>query len=629
MRGLLPFLPEQRAAVLPEEEQNEAELQQLINTFSGRLSVSPVKKTQLVKISFESSDPLLAAVVANAVGDTYIEQDLQAQMGLTKKASGWLTTRLSDLRIRLKASEDKLQRYLEQEDLVNIKGVLGLVSNELQQTSQQLVVARNDKNKLQSIVRVINEYGRDNLEMLQSISEITSHKVIQAIKLNLSAAELKVSELTDVYGAKHPKMVSAKAELAITKEHFASQILRLVEGVEKELNSNKRNVSALEKELVSIRARFQKVSRKVHTYRQLSREVETNRQIYDTFFSRSKETEVTGDFNSAVARFTDRAFRPSAPIHRKKTLIVLFAFVATLGLGVVAAFVIEALNDTFKTQGDVEGKLDQRMLGLLPLVKTKRKASLITYHSFEEDGKPFAESMRTIRTSYVLTQLEKDSKVVAVTSSEPGEGKTTTAINLAFSFGQMESTILIDGDMRKPSIGRHFNIPARQPGLAHVIAGSETLGNCIYHDEQSGIDVIPCGQLPGNPLELLSSKRFLTLLTVLKSKYSHVVIDTAPISAVSDSLVIARLTDAVIFVVKSDDTRIGMAQHGLGRLTEANANIAGVVLNKVDTRKLSHGGYYPSYFGSYQYGEGQAKVNMAVAKKQAKAKKKRVKESAA
>ena len=607
LKASIPFLPKKKVIALSEEDLAAMELQLLVEAFSKRLTISPVRKTQLVNISYESSDAKMAALVANTVGEVYIEQNLSGKMGMTQKAADWLTTRLSGLRIRLNDSENKLQAYREREDLIDVAGISSMVSKELEQTSEQLVVARNERNKLISLVRVINEFGHDNVTMLGNISEITSHASIENIKQTLAEVELKVSELQQVYGTKHPKLIAAQAELGTVKKNLSAQIHRLIAGVEKKLITSKRNVEALNEELARIRVDYQKVTAKEFEYRKLSREVETNRKIYDTFFSRSKETEVTSDFNSAVARFTDRAFRPNKPAKPNKPLIVILAFIATMGLGIVIAFVVESLNDTFKSASDIENKLSQRMLGLLPLVPLKHNAKLLLHHFFNDDGRKFAESVRTLRTSFVLTQLDKEAKVIEVTSSVPGEGKTTTSTNLAFSLAQVERTILIDADMRKPSICKRFDIAPYHPGLANLIAGTETYDDCIFHDDISGLTVMPCGQLPPNPLELLSSPKFAKVLADLKQDFDRIIIDTAPVQAVSDSLIIAQHADSVIYVVKSDDTRIGVVQDGIGRLVRANAKIAGVVLNQVDTKKLAQTDYYHGYYNDASYGEESPK----------------------
>ena len=602
VKELFPFLNKAEQQQLTEQEEQDLEMLGLLAGFKARLSVSPIRKTQLVKVSFESSDPKLAALVANTVGEVYIESQMRAKMGITQQASSWLNTRLSALRIQLDTSEQKLQAYREAQKLVDIEGIAGLVTQELEQTSQQLVTARTEKNNLQSINRVISEYGNNNLELLGSMPEITSHKVVQDVKREVILVERKVSELSEVYGPKHPKIISAKAELATVKSNLNKQIKGLITGIEKELNRITRTVSALEADLVKIRAEYQEITRKETAYNQLKREVETNRNIFNTFLSRSRETEVTSDFSSAAARFTDRAYAPKDPSKPNKKLIIVLAFVASFGFAVVMSFVFDALNDTVKNKNDVESKLAQRMLGILPFVKTPKNSVLGVHAYFDEHYRRFAESVRTFRTSLLLTQLDREHKVIAVTSSSPGEGKTTTSTNLAMSLAQMGKVLLIDADLRKPSIAKRFDIPVFHPGLSNLIVGTEQLSECTHIDEQSGVTIMPSGQIPGNPLELLSSNRFNELLVSLKDTYDHIIIDTPPTQAVSDALVIAQNADSVIYVVKADLTRIKPIKAGIERLFESKAHIAGVVVNQVDITKSKEEHNY-GYYDYYDYSQ--------------------------
>lgn len=606
LRDVLPFLPaDDDAEVLTEQEIAERKLRAVIKQFSEQLTIKPIRKTQLVSISFASEDPRLAAKVANAVGEVYIQQDLFDKISVNESASGWLNLRLSELRVTLDQSEAKLQSYSNKENLISQSGlgVSALISKELDQTSQQLTDARNQYNQLSSIVALVNEQGSKDLTLLESMPEISSHPAIISLRQNQIEAELDISDLSKVYGPKHPKLMSAQSELDTVTKRMKSQILKLVSGLDKSLTTKKRNIKALESDLASIKAKYHSVVSKENTYRKLQREVNTNRKIFDTFLSRSKETEVTSDFNSAVARFTDRAFTAERPIKPKKALIVLLAFVATLGLGIVAAFIFESLNDNFKSAKDVEDKLSFRMLGLLPLVDVKNNQDLTLHHFFSDSGRRFAESVRTLRTSYILSHHEQD-KVIAVTSSVPGEGKSTTSVNLAFSLGQMGKVLLIDGDMRKPSICKRFAIPNYHSGLSNMISQTEILEDCLYHDDESNITVMPCGNLPSNPQELLVSKQFEQLIKQLKTAYDYIIIDTPPVNAVSDALIIAKQVDSLMYVVKSDDTRTGVVKNGVGRLVDANIKIAGIVLNKVDTRSTANSDYYYGYYNDKAYGEG-------------------------
>ena len=600
VKGLLPFLNKNEERYLSAEEKAEQKMLFLLSIYKSKLGIEPIRNTQLVNISFESSDPALAALVTNAVGDIYIESQMRAKMGITQQASSWLNSRLSQLRIQLDDSEERLQNFREDQHLIDIEGIAGLATQELEQISAQLIEARNEKNKLESINRVITEYGNNNLELLGSMPEITSHNVIQNVKRDVVIVERKLSELSEVYGPKHPKIISASAELITVKNNLNKQIKGLITGIEKELNRVTRTVGALENDLNNIRARYQDITRKETQYNQLKREVETNRNIFNTFLSRSKETEVTSDFTSAAARFTDRAYAPNNPSKPNKKLIVVLAFVASFIFAIVMSFIFDALNDTVKTKPDVESKLAQRMLGLLPQVNLPKKSVLPMHAYLDETYRRFAESVRTFRTSLLLTQLDKQHKIIAVTSTAPGEGKTTTSSNLAISLAQMGKVLLIDGDLRKPTIAKRFEIPVYHPGLTNLIVGTEELSECVHIDEKSGVVIMPSGQIPSNPLELLSNIKFAQLIEHLKTQYDHIIIDTPPTQAVSDALVIAQSADSVIYVVKSDVTRIKPIKAGLERLFEVKAHVAGVVLNQVDMNKSNDEHSY-GYYDYHDY----------------------------
>lgn len=605
LKGVIPFLPTQDPDdLLSLEEQQEQRMLELLDKFKSRLSVNPINKTQLVNISFESSDRRLAALVANTIGEVYIESQIKAKLGITQQASSWLNTRLSQLRIQLDNSEAKLQQFREQQGLVDIEGIAGLVTQEIEQISSQLVAVRAEKNKLQSISRVISEYGDLDVELLGNMPEITSHKVIQDVKREVILVERKVSDLSEVYGEKHPKMISAKAELAAVKLNLNKQIKGLVSGIQKELNRVSRTVLALERDLNEIRNKYQDITSKETTYNQLKRDVETNRKIFDTFLSRSKETEVTSDFTAATARFTDRAYAPKLPAKPNKKLIIILAFIVSLVFAVGMCLIFDVLNDTVKSKFDVESKTSQRMLGIIPFVKLSRKEKLPIHAYLDDNFKKFSEAVRTFRTSLLITQTERDLKVITVTSSSPSEGKTTTSINLAMSLAQVGSVLLIDADLRKPSIGKRFDIPAFQPGLSNLIVGTKTITECIVKDELSKLSILSSGQVPSNPLELLSSDDFIQTLDELKTRFDHIIIDTPPTQAVSDSLVIAKYSDSVVYVVKADSTRVKAINAGVERLFESKAHIAGIVLNQVDMRKATEDQEY-GYYDYHDYTDTQ------------------------
>ena len=598
LKDWLPFLPSASNVAKSVEQLSLERREELLKKFIENLSIEPVRKTQLVNISFESHDPELAAKVANAIGETYIDSQLEAKMGITQKANNWLGGRLGELRQRLDDSEKAMQDFRLREGLIDVAGVRGLGSQELERLGVELTAARSKKAQVDSFIRVISQYGKTNVDQLESLPEITAHPSIQNVKKEVISAERKVSELSKVYGPKHPKLLAVKSELATIQENLREQIRKLIAGIENESQTEAQNLASLEAEMARAKGQYQDVSGKEAEYQRLQREVETNRQLFETFMSRQKETEVAGDFDSAIARFTDRAITATEPIKPKRKFIVILSFIAALGFGVVVAFVMESLNDTIKTSQDVESVLQQRSLGIIPKLLLNSNVAEFNRTFFDTEQRTFSESVRSIRTSLALLALDKPLQLLVVTSSVPEEGKSTVSSNLSFAFGQLEKVLLIDADMRKPTIAKRFSLPAFQPGLANYLTETESLENCIVHDEQSGVDILPAGTIPINPLELLAHPRFLALLNELKGRYTKIVIDTPPVQAVSDALMIARLADAVVMVVKADYSRSGLIQNSLAKLVQSHAKVYGVVLNDLDVKKAER--YYGSY-GYYQY----------------------------
>ncbi|SER14631.1 capsular exopolysaccharide family [Amphritea atlantica] len=586
-----------------EEEQARIKLQEVTTQLIENLTISPIRKTQLVKISYDSFDPLLSAQIANAIGDAYIENNLEARLQLTSKASEWLMERLSGLRDKLKTSEQRLQEYREQEQIVGSDGGFDIANSELDLVSSKLVEARRERMALESLNSQIKRLDKSNPENFELIPAVLQHPLVQSLKGSVLQVELKKSELAKRYGPKHPKMQAAQSELENARRSLNSQILSVVNGIENEYKLALSAERSLQAAVNKTKQDLQSINRKDYRLKELEKEVDANRQLYDTFFTRLSETNATGDLQSANARVSDPAQPPQKPAKPKKGLIMALAFVVSIMFGVMFSFLLEALNNTLKSAQDVENKLDATMLGLLPKLPNKGKNHHQSYTAYlQEQQSAFAESVRTIRTGIVLSALDNPHKVLCCTSSIPGEGKTSLALNLAFSLGQMERVLLIDADMRRPSIARAFGLSGKAAGLSNLVAGTAKLEDSIHHDEQSGIDVLPSGIIPPNPLELLSSRRFAKVLEILETKYDRIVIDTAPTQAVSDALVLAPHVGAMIYVVKADSTNHQLARNGLKRLKEVKAPLIGVVLNQVDIKKAAkYGDDYSGYYDTYGY----------------------------
>ena len=595
------YIPELAPGV-PTEEQR---YQSVVVAFIARLNVSPVRKTQLVNISFEGYSPEFAAQMANALGEAYIESNLEAKLELTVKASSWLNDRLGGLKEKLKESEQRLQEFRDREQIVGGNGGLDIAGTELDLVATKLVDARRQRLEFEGLYQQIRSIGKNvPAERYERIPAVLGHPVVQSYKESLLKTEQKVSELSKRYGPKHPKMIAASSEAGSARRALDRQIMSVVNGIENKYRVARSSERSLEGSLGNTKQEIQGLKRKEYQLKELEQEVETNRALYDTFFTRLNETAATGDLESANARIADPAVAPMSPAKPKKKLIIALSFVVSAMFGVMCAFLLEAMNNTVRSSGDVQTKLHQTMLGLLPKL-TGRKADKISYRHYIEDNKSgFSEAVRTIRTGLVLSSLDNPHKIIAVTSTVPGEGKTSTSLSLAYSMGQMERVLLIDADMRRPSIGKLFKFGAKAPGLSNLVAGTASLEECVHKLEDEGIDVISAGTIPPNPLELLSSARFLKVLDALEKQYDRIIVDTAPCQAVSDALVLSRYVGSMVYVVKADSTPNAQIKAGLKRLAEVDAPVVGVVLNQVNLKKASryYGEGYSGYYDVYGYG---------------------------
>ena len=564
--------------------------------FMGNLKIEPVRRSQLVKISFESHSAILAAKAANQLAQSYIKGDLEARIRMTKDASEMLTTRLIDLRKNLEQSERMMQSYRDKSDLIDVEGVRSIAVKQLNELSSRLSEERKTFAMTKNLYLQVNKLKQAPLEQLETIPAVLKHPLVQRFKQNEAQIEGNISDLSKRYGPKHPKMKSAMAELASAKQSTFKQIMSVLDGVGKEYEISAANMRSLESELSGLKLEVKNINRKEQQLRILERDVTTNRRIYDMFLNRFKETNVSGDFQSTIARVIDPAIVSDMPFKPKKKLIILLALALSVMFGMFIAFLLEYLDQTFKTADDVEKNLGLPVLGIIPHSehanpeedKIHRRASL-------DSQSVFSETIRSIRTGIMLSGIDDEIKTIVITSTIPDEGKTTVAANLAITFGQVEKVLLIDADMRRPSLGENFEIPKSTSGLAELVAGTATPKECIQQLSEDNIWLLPAGTVPPNPLELLSSKRFSDVLKALGQNFDRIIIDSAPTQPVSDSMVLSRLSDVVVYVVKADSTNYKLAQHGVKRMHSVNAPIIGVVLNALNFKKAA------KYHSSYDY----------------------------
>lgn len=597
--GFLPPKPKQIVKT-PEQQLFDS----TVASVKGSISIDPIEDTELIAVNVTMLNRELAAQIANAVVESYIQNQLDTQMEATMTATNWMNSRLSELKIKLQESEANLQAFKDDKGLLDLDGIVTLSANELSSVNERLIEARAKLAEIQSQYGQIKSIRKSDWQRLSTVPAIQSNSLVQSFKADLAKAKANIEELSKRYGSRHPSMQAARAEQTAAEANLKSQVDQVVAGIKRQFQIASANVSSLRRSVAENKNQVQSVSKNEFQLRTLQREVEVNRALFETFMTRLKETTAVADFDETNARMVDEALVPTYPINTKAQVAIATAAFLTFAISVGLILLLHLLNNTFKSSEEIENKLNLPVLGIMPKIKNKK--GIPVAQAFHKDAdRIFSECVRTIRTSVMLSSIDKPHKTVMVTSSIPGEGKSTVSINIADAIGQMEKTLLLEADMRRPTIAKVMNLPPGAPGLANLIAGNATYEECTQ-SLYGGIDAIPAGLVPPNPLELLSSVRFKEVLKELEAKYDRIIIDCPPVSAVSDAVLLSTLAESVIFVVKSESTDQKIVKRSTGTLLQNNAPIKGVVLNQVDVKKAKKKGYsYQGYYDYYGYSDSK------------------------
>ncbi|CAH0202743.1 succinoglycan biosynthesis transport protein ExoP [Pseudomonas frederiksbergensis] len=564
-----------------------------------RTDVKFVGKSQLLNIEVLLPDPDLAAATANAIAQGFIDSQFDNSLKSSQTNASWMNSRLVELRNNLRIAEDKLQAYREEQGLVDVGGVATISANELEMTGNRMIDARRNLAEAESRYRQVQALSNGDLSRLSSVPAVLSNALVQKFQAQQAKAQAKVEELSGRYGPKHPTLIAALAELRTATDSLRLQVRQVVASIEQDYQLAKASESSLHKSFNSNKTQIQDISRKEFQLRELQREVDSSRALYETFITRLKETAATSDMDSTKARIVDPAIVPLEPSKPRKTLIMVIVAIAAALIGMALALISEARNKTFKTDEAVESMLNIPLLSVVPLVTKRSRRQLARL--FDDNEHPrFCETIRNLRTWLMLHSGEKPSQVVLVASTMADEGKSTIANNLAYSLALLERVLLIDADMRRSSLSLNFDFPADSPGLANVLAGTARLEDCIR--TVGNLDMLPAGKLAPPPLDLLSSPCLAPLLEALKSRYQRIIIDSPPAQMVSDALLLAKHSDAVIYVIKAESTPVSQVQKCLAILQQSHAPVFGVVLNQVDLRKARKQGYsHSDTFQNYDY----------------------------
>lgn len=584
----------------------ETEIESLaISYFISRLSIEQVPTTRLVRITYTSTDAALAAKIANDVGLQYIQSYVESVDSMVTTMSGWLDGRLQELKNDLDESEAGLLSFKQENQLIGIRGNIGgLTEQELMQTSSELANARMELSNARLIVDALRNAASTN-QLIDVLPAARTDIMVQQTRVEINRLTREIDRQLLRYGEQHPTIISLRSELSSLRSDLAQSVQRIADNARSDYGVLQRRVETMEAQLQDNRQAVQDVGAKSVQLEILENEVDANRDLYLRFLSRmieSKSTEGLESVNATVAEYALPALAPATP---NKPLIVGLAFIGALFLSMLAALISNGLDDSVKHPADLQNSLGERLIAIIPMFRKKerlvKRINPFSGKNTNNDSRRFSEAFTTARTNLILDQKQRTGKTLLLTSSIPGEGKSMSSIGLARAFARIERVLLIDADIRRPSIGAALKFDKETPGLTSYLASINPLTECIHHHQNGGFDVLCSGPGTSQPLEMLSSTQFENLLHDLEKLYDRIIIDCAPVEAVSDALVLSRLADQVIYVVKSHDTSVRIVNNGLDKLRSVDAPLAGVLLSQVDLDKLATYGADFEFHGLYDY----------------------------
>ena len=605
------------SGISPEDVETIKVIEQVI----ANSRIFAVKGTNtLFKITYDSRDPVLAAQIANTFGELYIQTNAQSSITKSELANERLTGRLEGLRVALENSEQKILEFMQSNELVDVRGdVQTLSEQEIRSVTDNIIEARREVQANRTLYDQVRNASSQSLSAVALVPSVSGDPSVQISRREVQESQRVLNELSNKYLAKHPKVIDAASNLKTAQQNLEFQAQIVADRIERSYRNSLANLRSLEAQLQNNKSDLQSTAEKRLELDKLQQQAATDRELYEIFADRIRKTNESLGLTPAIASFANLATPPLNPVKPRKALILFTVF--ALGLIALSMFALslEEYKDTIQGIHDVERKLKLGVLGVVPKVRSKTiwkksDGTLIPGSIADPDGR-FIESMRTLRTSLKLSSNNKKSNVILVTSSVPEEGKSTVASNLAHAMSISDSTLFIEADLRRPGVLN--SLQSDHPGLANLLTDDDCKpSDCIQPSLFGNVDVITAGHISVDSPELLAGDTFAKLIDIFKRQYDWIIIDSAPVQAVSDSLLLGQSADAALFIVRSDSTISSVARRAIQRLQHYKINLLGVVITQVDLEQIySYGGehYYQGYIDRYGYGDVRRSNNKASA----------------
>jgi polysaccharide biosynthesis transport protein len=617
--------------------------EEVLKNFEERLTVEPVKRSRLIEVTFESNDPNTAAQVVNTLTSAYIDANLEARWQAAQKASDWLSQQLLGMKAKLEKSEDELQKYGRGNGLLFLETEKGtsenIVVQRLRELQQELTKAQADRYAKESLYKLLEERNYAELP------GVFDNKLIQELTARLADLQREQSRLSANFNSNYPRVKELQSQIDESKAMLEAERARAAGGIANDYKAAVSHEEMLQKAFTEQERQANDIAGKSVQYNILKREADTNKQLYVGLLEKLKETGVSSSLKATNIRVVDTAYPPKKFARPRILLDLSITLIVGMCLGIAAAFLQEHLDNTLKSSEDIERFLQIPSLGAVPAMELSANPRRL--HGFQnsvtvlEAGKAngtnghdasngnngskngtrlappwnrievqdggghphgaLAEAFHGLRTSVLLSTAKRPPATLLVTSAQQGEGKTTVAANLAASLAQLgDSVLLIDADLRRPSLQKFFQV-SRSTGLVNYLTGDSDWRSLVWQAAPIGVSVLFCGPVPPNPADLLSSEYMRSLIREASKEYKFVVLDSPPLLNLSDSRILATLVDGVILVVGGGTTPRELVQRAYLSAVDAGSHVIGATINFADVRN----DYY--YSGYHQEAEESEK----------------------
>ena len=578
-----------------------------LGAFLGSLSVKRVPSSRLLDVSFESTDPRLAARIVNAHIENYIQSNFRSKYEATTRASTWLADQLSELKVKVEKSENERLAYERENQIWELDDKESITSQRLADLNKELTDAQADRMKKEALFDFAKSGDMDG------VPQIHEDSVLQDLLKKRADVQTQYTDSLNQYGPNFPKVQRLQAQMKDVDQLIEKEKKNIVDQLGNDYKAASQRESLLAQALERQKNDTNQMSERLVKYNILKRDAEANKALYDGLLTKLKEADISVGLKASNIRVVDPAMIPSTPARPAKTRNIALSILVGLVGGIGLALIREYLDNTVKTPDDIETlarlpslavvpsfaerngqRKGTRFLTVAPSNGDEKHIELVAQHLPKSQ---VSEAFRALRTALLLSQADHPPQVILVTSALPREGKTTAAANLAVTLAQLgDRTLLLDADLRKPGVGRLLNLTEGEyAGLSSYLAGVSSLELVtIPHPAIPNLAAIPTGPLPPNPADLLSSHRLADAIAELRTSYKFIVIDSPPIMAATDAVILSVQADGVLLVVRSGETPKEAFTRARDLLVSVKCHLLGVVLNAVDSSA-------PDYYYSYRY----------------------------